>query len=73
MATDRKEPERDDSAQPDGWGGTDDQAAQRTSDNAEAELLTDAAMKPDDPVSGEAVRRGVDPDLAMDADRGEEP
>lgn len=39
----------------------------------EAELLTDAALQPDDPIEGEAARRGADPDLAGGGDRGEEP
>lgn len=46
-------------------------------------MLTDAALAqrdpgetaliPDDPVEGEAARRGADPDLAPEAGRGEEP
>ena len=39
----------------------------------DSELLTDAALQPDDPVEGEAARQGADPDLATDGGRGEEP
>ena len=50
----------------------DDAAPQERSDEAaSAELLTDAALQPDDPVEGEAARQGADPDLAADP-RGEE-
>ena len=74
MSTDRKAPEGVDAEVPIGWDGTLDEAQQRTAEDTDAELLlTDAALKADDPVSGEAVRRGADPDLAVDADRGEEP
>lgn len=45
---------------------------QRSEEAASAELLTDAALQPDDPVEGEAARRGADPDMAADP-RGEEP
>lgn len=44
----------------------------RGDDAASADLLTDAALQPDDPVEGEAARQGADPDLAAD-NRGEEP
>lgn len=58
-----------------GWDENDDlEARERSAEAADAEtLLTDAALRPDDPVEGEAVRRGADPDLATDAERGEEP
>ena len=43
----------------------------------EANILLAAAdmlpLKPDDPVEGEAARRGADPDMAADTGRGEEP
>ena len=59
-----------------GWDENDDTEA-RERDAAAATgadgLLTDAALQPDDPVEGEAVRRGADPDLAADDERGEEP
>ena len=32
-----------------------------------------AALQPDDPVEGEAARRGADPDMVTDTGRGEEP
>jgi hypothetical protein len=44
----------------------------RSDETASAELLTDAALQPDDPVEGEAARQGADPDLVADP-RGEEP
>lgn len=44
----------------------------RNDEKASAELLTDAALQPDDPVEGEAARQGADPDLVADP-RGEEP
>ena len=61
-----------------GWEENDDsEARERSAEAAEAAdaetLLTDAALRPDDPIEGEAVRRGADPDLATDAERGEEP
>jgi len=70
---------------PGGWESVDDEEARERdaeaadaeallgADDAERELLTDAALQPDDPVEGEAVRQGADPDLIADADRGEEP
>lgn len=59
---------------PGGWDEVGDQEAQEQSAAAaDSELLTDAALQPDDPVEGEAARRGADPDLAGDGDRGEEP
>lgn len=60
---------------PGGWDEVgDDEAQERSTEAAESELLlTDAALSPDDPVTGEAVRRGADPDIVGDADRGEEP
>lgn len=61
-------------ADPTGGGARADDAAarQRSDEAASAELLTDAALQPDDPVEGEAARRGADPDLVADS-RGEEP
>ena len=58
-----------------GWEENDDlEARERSAEAADAEsLLTDAALRPDHPIEGEAVRRGADPDLATDAERGEEP
>ncbi|MDW4571857.1 hypothetical protein R8Z57_03595 [Microbacterium sp. M3] len=57
-----------------GWEGVDDQEArERNAQTTESELLTDAALQPDDPVEGEAARRGADPDMAADTGRGEEP
>ena len=58
-----------------GWEENDDlEARERSAEAADAEmLLTDAALRPDDPIEGDAVRRGADPDLATDAERGEEP
>ncbi len=60
---------------PGGWDEVgDEEARERNAEAADADsLLTDAALRPDDPVEGEAVRRGADPDLGADADRGEEP
>lgn len=48
---------------------------ERDAGSADAELLlTDAALRPDDPVEGEAARRGADPDLGIEPERGgEEP
>ncbi|MBD3940392.1 hypothetical protein IF188_01595 [Microbacterium sp. NEAU-LLC] len=62
-----------DAAPAGGWERVDDQESrERTADaDADADLLTDAALQPDDPVEGEAARRGTDPDMA--AERGEEP
>ena len=52
----------------------DDELRAREAEASEAELLlTDAALRPDDPIEGEAVRRGADPDLATEPERGEEP
>jgi hypothetical protein len=59
---------------PGGWDEVGDEETRETSaEAADSDLLTDAALQPDDPVEGEAARRGADPDLASDADRGEEP
>ena len=54
-----------------GWERVDDQESRERSADADADLLTDAALQPDDPVEGEAARRGTDPD--MGTPRGEEP
>ncbi|WP_194396481.1 hypothetical protein [Microbacterium atlanticum] len=57
-----------------GWEQVDDTASQeRSAATTEGDLLTDAALQPDDPVEGEAARQGADPDLASDQQRGEEP
>jgi hypothetical protein len=58
-----------------GWDEVHDvETQERSAEASDADsLLTDAALQPDDPVEGEAARRGADPDLASDADRGEEP
>ncbi|WP_203580141.1 hypothetical protein [Microbacterium hibisci] len=58
-----------------GWEAVDDQESrERSAATAEeSELLTDAALQPDDPVEGEAARRGADPDMVSDSERGEEP
>ena len=71
MSIDRKPQDGDDA----GWDQVgDEEADQREAEATEVEmLLTDAALRPDDPIEGEAVRHGADPDLAGDADRGEEP
>ena len=75
MSIDRTRPDDFDEESPAGWDALgDEETAQRGAEEAEAGLLlTDAALRPDDPVTGEAVRRGADPDLAVDDDRGEEP
>lgn len=52
----------------------DEEAEGRHAEATEVEmLLTDSALRPDDPIEGEAARHGADPDLTADADRGEEP
>ncbi|MET0296055.1 MAG: hypothetical protein ABW024_01530 [Microbacterium sp.] len=69
---------------PGGWEGvSDEESAQQNAEaqgspeltddatQRETELLTDAAVVPDDPIAGEQVRQGADPDLGVD--RGEEP
>ena len=57
-----------------GWESVDDTTSRESSAAVtEAELLTDTALQPDDPVEGEAARQGADPDLAGDSGRGEEP
>jgi hypothetical protein len=61
---------------PCGWDEVgDDEAAARSEEALDADhLLTDAALRPDDPVEGEIARQSADPDLASDDDRGgEEP
>jgi hypothetical protein len=59
---------------PGGWDEVgDDEAAARSAESVDSQQLTsDAPLHPDDPVEGEAARQGADPDLATDADRGEE-
>ena len=71
---------------PGGWDGVGDAEANERS--AAADLPTDDAQsaesresaesptepaQPDDPIEGEDVRRGADPDLGVEAVRGEEP
>jgi len=75
MSIDRTRPGDFDEDPTSGWDSVgDEDAVARDAEDAEARtLLTDAALRPDDPVAGEAVRRGADPDLAVDDDRGEEP
>jgi hypothetical protein len=59
---------------PGGWDEVgDDEAADRDEAALGADqLLTDAALRPDDPVEGEIARQSADPDLVSDTDRGEE-
>jgi len=71
-----RRPHDDESAE--GADGADrldeDELRAREAEASEVEmLLTDAALRPDDPIEGEAVRRGADPDLATEPERGEEP
>ncbi len=75
MSIDRTRSEGFDEESPAGWDALgDEEAAERGAEEAEVDLLlTDAALRPDDPVAGEEARRGADPDLAADDDRGEEP
>ncbi|GAA5088793.1 hypothetical protein GCM10025760_11730 [Microbacterium yannicii] len=57
-----------------GWEGVGDQESdERSAAQTDSELLTDAALQPDDPVEGEVARQGADPDLVADGGRGEEP
>lgn len=57
-----------------GWEQVDDgESRERSAAVTDADLLTDAALQPDDPVEGEAARQGADPDLVSDSGRGEEP
>jgi hypothetical protein len=71
MSTDRRSPDGGDAE----WDEiTQEQPAQPDAEATDVEaLLTDAALPPDDPIAGEAVRRGADPDMAGEAGRGEEP
>lgn len=59
---------------PGGWDEVgDDETAARNQEAVDADrLLTDAALRPDDPIEGEIARQSADPDLAADTDRGEE-
>lgn len=69
MPIDRRNP---DAESPDEWDAVDEESPSGDVEAGELELLlTDAALSPDDPVSGEAVRRGTDPDLVGAG--GEEP
>lgn len=56
---------------PGGWDEVGDEEAEERNADAD-QLLTDAALRPDDPVEGERARQGADPDLAAGADRGDE-
>lgn len=68
---------------PDAQPGPDEEPADPPPPVRSEDLLTDAAvrpedavdaeLRPDDPIEGEAARRGADPDLAPDTGRGEEP
>lgn len=87
MPDDRKVPDIIDADPSGGWDEVGDEEAQERNaaarepadapdelDVADAELLvTDAVLQPDDPIEGEAARRGADPDLGIEPDRGEEP
>lgn len=60
-----------------GWDEVGDaETAERDAQAAEAAdadmLLTDATLQPDDPVEGEAARRGADPDMGLSTERGDE-
>ena len=59
---------------PGGWDEVGDSETEERNAEAldEQQLLTDAALKPDDPIEGEQARRGADPDLGVEAERGEE-
>ncbi|WP_127473102.1 hypothetical protein [Microbacterium sulfonylureivorans] len=59
---------------PGGWDEVDDtETAERDAEAADAAMLmTDAALRPDDPVEGEAARQGADPDMGLSTERGEE-
>ncbi|WP_106814909.1 hypothetical protein [Microbacterium timonense] len=74
-STDQNVPDGVIDADPAGaWEPVDDQESrEQSAAQSESELLTDAALQPDDPVEGEAARRGADPDMATDTGRGEEP
>jgi len=59
---------------PGAWESVHDgESRERSEQAAESELLTDAALQPDDPVEGEEARRGADPDMVTDSERGEQP
>ncbi|MFE7846226.1 hypothetical protein ACFUTX_13650 [Microbacterium sp. NPDC057407] len=60
---------------PGGWDEVgDDEAATRNAESRDSgQLRSDAPLQPDDPVEGEEARQAADPDLASDADSGEEP
>lgn len=59
---------------PGGWDEIGDaETEERSAEAADADLLlTDAALRPDDPVEGERARRGADPDMEVEPERGEE-
>ena len=75
MSSDRARSEDFDEESPAGWDALgDEETAERNAEDVETGmLLTDAALRPDDPVAGEAARRGADPDMSVEDDRGEEP
>ena len=57
-----------------GWDEVGDgESRERSAAVTEADLLTDAALQPDDPVEGEVARQGADPDLVADSTESEEP
>ncbi|MDN3495654.1 hypothetical protein QL996_06935 [Planococcus sp. APC 4015] len=57
---------------PGGWEPVDDGTSTEQDDEAQGSPeLADDPPAPDDPIAGEAVRQGADPDLGVD--RGEEP
>ena len=57
-----------------GWDAVGDgESRERSAAVTEADLLTDAALQPDDPVEGAAARQGADPDLVADSTESEEP
>ncbi|MDY0908695.1 hypothetical protein [Microbacterium sp. CFBP9034] len=59
---------------PGGWDEVDDgETEARNAEAADAEsLLTDAALRPDDPIEGERARQGADPDMGVEPERGDE-
>lgn len=58
---------------PGGWDGVGDaEANERSAAAAGQQPPSEAALQPDDPVEGEQARRGADPDLGVQTERGEE-
>lgn len=56
-----------------GWEGVHDEESRERNAAAAPDQSPDVPLQPDDPVEGEAARQGADPDLAVPAERGEEP